>query len=84
MAQTIRATFDGEVLRPEGPVDLEPNTTYRVTIEREAPVAAESADVVVDEECALTIIGRLATDMGITDFAARHDFYAHGRIETDA
>ena len=33
MAKTVRAVFDGEVLRPESPVDLEPNATYVVTIE---------------------------------------------------
>lgn len=34
MAKTVRAVFDGEALRPESPVDLEPNATYIVTIER--------------------------------------------------
>lgn len=29
----------------------------------------------------LTEIADLAIDMGITDFADRHDFYAHGKIE---
>jgi len=29
-----------------------------------------------------TLLG-LATDMGVTDLAARHDFYAHGRREDD-
>jgi hypothetical protein len=32
MAKTIHATFDGEVLRPEEPVALAPNTRVLVTI----------------------------------------------------
>jgi len=33
MSQTVEAIFDGEVLRPDEPIDLEPNTRVRVTIE---------------------------------------------------
>lgn len=33
MSQTLEAIFDGEVLRPDEPIDLEPNTRVRVTIE---------------------------------------------------
>ena len=29
----VEATFDGEVLRPDEPIELEPNTRVRVTIE---------------------------------------------------
>ena len=36
MAKTLIAVFDGEVLRPEGPVDLTPNARYRLTVEQEA------------------------------------------------
>lgn len=35
MTKTLRAVFDGAVLRPDEPVDLKPNTRYVVTIERE-------------------------------------------------
>jgi hypothetical protein len=73
MAQTVRAEFDGEVLRPEQPVNLQPNTTYLVTIEREAPVANESTEDVYP----LSAIGRLATDMGVTDLSIYHSRYAH-------
>jgi hypothetical protein len=44
MTKTLFATFDGEVLRPEEPVSLAPNTRVRVTIETtvesEAPAAS--------------------------------------------
>jgi predicted DNA-binding antitoxin AbrB/MazE fold protein len=33
MSQTLEAIFDGEVLRPDQPINLEPNTRVRVTIE---------------------------------------------------
>ncbi len=33
MSQTIDAIFDGQVFQPAGPVELEPNTRVRVTIE---------------------------------------------------
>ncbi|HPA48067.1 MAG TPA: antitoxin family protein [bacterium] len=33
MSKTIQAIFDGEVLRPQDPVALEPNTRVRITIE---------------------------------------------------
>ena len=29
----------------------------------------------------LTLIGELAVDSGVTYFAERHDFYAHGKLE---
>ncbi len=38
MTTTLYATFDGEVLRPEGPISLEPDTRVRVTIEAEPEV----------------------------------------------
>lgn len=30
---------------------------------------------------ALTLIAEMAVDMGVTDLADRHDFYAHGKLE---
>jgi hypothetical protein len=37
MVRTIEAFFDGEVLRPENPLALEPNTRVRITIETVEP-----------------------------------------------
>jgi hypothetical protein len=79
MTKTLRAIFDGEVLRPEEPVDLKPNARYVVTIEREE-VGAEAGET---DDYPLTKIGRLATDMGVTDLSSRHSWYAHGRLEDD-
>jgi hypothetical protein len=33
MTRTVYLTFDGQVFRPEGPIDLEPDTRVRATIE---------------------------------------------------
>jgi hypothetical protein len=77
MAKTLRVIFDGDVLRPEGSVDLQLNTWYVVTIEREEGEKAE------EETYPLSQILACATDMGITDLSTRHDWYAHGRREDD-
>ncbi len=37
MVKTIEAVFDGQVLRPEAPLALEPNTRVRLTIETVEP-----------------------------------------------
>lgn len=76
MSTTIRATFDGTVLRPEQPADLKADTTYIVTIER-----AITPELDKDEEpYPLTQLREIAIDMGVDDFAANHDYYAHGLI----
>jgi len=78
MLKTLRAIFDGEVLRPEEPTDLKPNTRYVVTIEHEEEEKTEAETIYP-----LTEILRLATDMGVTDLSTRHSWYAHGRLEND-
>jgi len=79
MTKTLRAVFDGEVLRPEEPVDLKRNTRYRVTIESEEEKTGEDEK----KNYPLTKILGLATDMGVTDLSTRHSRYAHGRLEDD-
>ena len=76
MSKTLEAIFDGEVLRPEDKTGLEPNTRYRITVERaERPNAPEEAAY------PLTALLGLATDMGTTDLAAQHDLLGHGKLE---
>ena len=36
MSKTFHVIYDGKVLRPEGPIDLEPNAHYVATIEHES------------------------------------------------
>lgn len=44
MTRTVRATFDGEVLRPEEPLPIAPNTSVQITVEvpEEPPAQAYS------------------------------------------
>ncbi|MGH2584370.1 MAG: antitoxin family protein [Dehalococcoidia bacterium] len=73
MARTVTATYDGEVLRPQEPIDLEPNKSYRVTIEEdvEQPQAHEMPEVF------RRILAR-ARDLGVGDLAEQHDHYLYG------
>ena len=41
MSRIIEAVFDGEVLRPEEPLELQPNTRVRITIEESATVKSK-------------------------------------------
>ena len=77
MSQIVHAIYDGEVLRPQESVDLEPNTRYLLVIEKDE----SNGDVPGEAPYPLSVIAKLATDMGVTDLAGRHDFYAHGKIE---
>ena len=43
MSQTLDATYDGSVFRLDQPIELEPNTRVRITIER-APISEECSD----------------------------------------
>ena len=43
MVKTIEAVYDGKVLRPEGPLTLEPNTRVRITFETVEPTTDETA-----------------------------------------
>ena len=79
MSKTVRAIFDGEVLRPETPVDLEANVWYVLTIEPQ-----DKATKLPEETYPLTGLLDIATDMGVTDLSIRHREYAHGHLEDDA
>lgn len=37
MIKILEAIFDGQVLRPEQPLELQPNTRVRITIETDIP-----------------------------------------------
>ena len=73
MRRSVRVLFDGEVLRPEEPLDLTPNGRYVVTIE-DPP--SESARV--EEPGILDDLLDLVTNFGISDLAAQHDHYLYG------
>lgn len=71
MDKTLTAVFDGQVLRPDTPPDLEPNTRYVITVRKaKTPEAAADAwDVLEDHTGAVDAPG---------DWAAEHDHYPYG------
>lgn len=73
MARTVIAVFDGEVLRPQQPLDLQKDRSYCVTIEDE-----RTAEHVGQESGVLDDLLDLGVDTGITDLAEQHDHYLYG------
>jgi hypothetical protein len=76
MSHRIHAIYDGEVLRPENDIDLEPNTRYLLIVEKDERDSSATADAPYP----LTVIQNIATDMGVTDLAENHDRYAHAEL----
>ncbi len=74
MTKTLFATFDGEVLRPEEPVALAPNTRVRVTIETTDAGEAPATSYLRTAQ-ALNL-------QGPADWSARIDEYLYGDAET--
>lgn len=71
MTKTMTATFDGEVLRPDEPVDLEPNTRVRITIEASEPLAEKTLSF-LDTAASLNLEGP-------SDWSERFEEYLYGR-----
>jgi predicted DNA-binding antitoxin AbrB/MazE fold protein len=74
MSQTLNATFDGTVFRPDQPIELEPNTRVRITIE---PASASDEG----SESFLRVARSLKLD-GPSDWSSRLDDYLYGRNES--
>ncbi|HJW86312.1 MAG TPA: hypothetical protein VJ440_06755 [Candidatus Brocadiaceae bacterium] len=73
MSKTLHVIFDGKVLCPNGPVDLEPNAHYVVTIEREEP--SETQDL-------WNVLGTLTGKVeGPEDWSQEHDHYLYGTLK---
>jgi hypothetical protein len=77
MTTTLYATFDGEVLRPEGPIPLDPDTRVRVTIEEESTAAEASAAGDSDPYSWLHILESANLD-GPPDWSERLHHYLYG------
>lgn len=75
MTTTVYATFDGNVLRPEGPLELPPNTRVRVTIETAGEEAKSGRSFL-----------RAARELGLDgppDWSERLDDYLYGSASPD-
>lgn len=71
MTKIMNAIFDGEVLRPDEPLELEPNTRVRITIETtERPVAKASSFLRTARSLNLE---------GPSDWSARFEEYLYAR-----
>lgn len=70
MSQTLEAIFDGEVLRPDEPIELEPNTRVRITIEP-APETESKSRSFLDTALSLKLEGP-------SDWSEKFDDYLYG------
>jgi hypothetical protein len=69
--RTLTAVFDGQVLRPDAPLDLEPNARYVITIAPEPELHANGdAWDLLDQ-----VTGTINAP---SDWAAEHDHYLYG------
>jgi predicted DNA-binding antitoxin AbrB/MazE fold protein len=75
MTKTLEAVFDGQVLRPDEPLDLRPNTRVRITVEN-----ASSPD---PKAGSFLRTARSLNLEGPSDWSARIEEYLYGR-HTDA
>lgn len=71
ITKTVTAVYDGETLRPDTPLELEPNARYRVIIEVE-PVREPVGN-------AWEVLARYAgTVEAPADWSLEHDHYLYG------
>ena len=70
MSKTLEAIFDGEVLRPDEPIELEPNTRVRLTI--------ESVDTSEKQPQSFLRTARSLNLEGPSDWSERLDEYLYG------
>jgi predicted DNA-binding antitoxin AbrB/MazE fold protein len=75
MSKTIGALFDGQVLRPEEPLNLQPNTRVRITI--------ESSDVDKSKSASFLATARKLNLDGPPDWSARIEDYLYGKQVDD-
>ncbi len=71
MSKILTVTFDGSVLRPDTPLELEPNKRYLITIVSEDNNSSTADVWDVLEDLAGTVD---APD----DWASQHDHYLYG------
>lgn len=74
MSQTLDATFDGNVFRPDRPIELEPNTRVRITIEP-SPISEREPESFLQ-------VARSLNLEGPSDWSSRLDEYLYGANET--
>lgn len=78
MPKTFTATFDGQTLRPDNPVDLKPNERYQVT------VTDDAEEVRKDLSAWDTLEHLIGAVVGPSDWAAEHDHYLYSTPKRQA
>jgi len=73
MSQTLDAIFDGNVFRPDRPIELEPNTRVRITIEP-SPTKERNSE-------SFLRVARSLNIEGPSDWSSRLDDYLYGAKE---
>jgi len=74
MTHSVTAVFDGNVLHPDTPLDLEPNTRYTLTIQSDSATSIEGD--------AWDVLERLAGTVDAPpDWASEHDHYLYGTVK---
>ena len=71
MSTTLYAVFDGEVLRPDGPLPFAPNTRVRLTVEADPEPAQRAPRSFLEVAEELNLDGPL-------DWSSRLDDYLYG------
>jgi len=73
MTQTLEAIFDGEVLRPESSIDLQPNTKVRLTV--------EIIEQNVEKPKSFLETSRSLKLQGSPDWSEKIDDYLYGAVD---
>jgi hypothetical protein len=76
MVKTIEATFDGTVFLPAEPIQLEPNTRVRITVETSVPA--------LDKPASFLDTARALKLNGPRDWSANFHQYLYGQDAGDA
>lgn len=71
MTKTLEAVFDGTVLRPDEPLDLEANTRVRITVETVSPETGSAPRSFLQTARSLQLDGP-------ADWSANLDHYLYG------
>jgi len=67
---TIKATYDGSSFKVTEPLELEPNTEYILTVEKDTSKKPEHALEILRKN--------IGTIHGPSDWSEEHDHYIHG------
>ncbi|MEA5506632.1 hypothetical protein VB735_26730 [Halotia wernerae UHCC 0503] len=71
MSETLIVTFDGQFLRPDSPLNLEPNKRYIIKIESAVESMPDGNAWDVLEEITGTVDAP-------NDWSSQHDYYLYG------